>query len=59
MAERRKTADDAKFAKFYKQDALKLGDHVRVRLASLFTTLRSQIKAGTSKLNIVAFSPEI
>jgi len=58
-AQRSKAAGEAKFNKFYRQDGLKLGDHVRVQLASLYTSLRSRIKAGTSKLNIVTFSPEI
>jgi hypothetical protein len=59
VAEHRKTLSDAKFKKFYKQDSLKLGDHVRALLSSLFTSLRSRIKAGTSKLNIVTFSPDV
>jgi len=59
VSEHRKALSDAKFSKFYRQDSLKLGDHVRCKLSSLYTSLRSRIKAGTSKLNIVTFSPEI
>jgi hypothetical protein len=59
VSEHRKALSDAKFSKFYRQDSLKLGDHVRCKLSSLYTSLRSRIKAGTAKLNIVQFSPEI
>ena len=58
-AQRTKAAGEEKFKKFYRQDGLKIDDHVRVQLASLYTSLRSRIKAGTSKLNIVTFSPDI
>ena len=36
-----------------------MGDHVRIRLASIYSNLRARLKAGTAKLNIVRFSPEV
>ena len=59
LIERKRATSDAKFARHYGQDALQVGDHVRVRLASLISALRAREKNGTQKLNIVRYSPQV
>ena len=58
-ADRRRAATASKFEKYSKQDSLKVGDHVRVELAAMYSNLRARKKAGTAKLNIVLFSPAV
>ena len=48
-----------KFERYFKQDDFKLGDHVRVRMASLHSNLRARIKAGIMKKTIVTYSPVV
>ena len=59
-ATRRRAEAEAKFKRHYGQDdRLNEGDHVRVRLASIYSNLRKRIKAGVGKLNVVSYSPTI
>jgi len=59
VIERRRAASNEKFARHYGQDNLQVGDHVRVRLASLISEMRKRVKAGFQKYNIVRYSPQI
>ena len=45
--------------KAYKEDTLKVGDHVRIRLATQQSQLREKIKAGKKKLIVIHFSPDV
>ena len=40
-------------------DELNIGDHVRVKMSSLYSELRREVKAGNKKLINVSYSPEI
>ena len=43
----------------YEDNLLKVGDHVRVKLATRQTQIRQKIKAGNKKLVVVHWTPEV
>jgi hypothetical protein len=59
VAERSLAKKNEKFLRHFKQSDFKVGDHVRVRMASLHSNLRARIKAGIMKKTIVNYSPTV
>ena len=59
VAERAQAAKKEKLERYFRQGEFKLGEHVRVRMASLYSNLRARIKAGIMKKTIVTYSHRV
>jgi hypothetical protein len=59
VSERALAKKKEKFERNFRQGEFKLGEHVRVRMASLYSNLRARIKAGIMKKTIVTYSPTV
>jgi hypothetical protein len=54
-----KAKNEARFLKHHRQEDIKVGDKVRVKMTAYQSELRKQVKTGNQKLVVVRFSPEI